>query len=79
MERFAEGLQVLGALAVMVGVVLVLTPGWAVLTLGFLAVFGGVVLEVGHRPRRVPAHPVMTRAEQAAHSLDDMRAHASGR
>lgn len=79
MERIAEGLQVLGALGVMVGVVLVLTPGWAVLTLGALAVLGGIVLEIGNRPRRTYVPHSMTAAERHAHSLADMREHASGR
>lgn len=79
MERIAEGLQVLGALGVMVGVVLVLAPGWAVLVLGGLAVLAGVVLEIGNRPRRTYVPHPLTPAEQRAHSLADMRAHASER
>ena len=79
MERFAEGLQVLGALGVMVGVVLVLTPGWAVFTLGALAVLAGIVLEIGNRPRKTYAPHPLTPAEQRVHSLADMRAHASER
>jgi hypothetical protein len=78
-ERFAEGLQGLGALAVVVGLFAWLVWPIALLVLGVLAVLAGVVLEIGTRPRTVPGRPPMTRAEQIAHSLDDMRAHQSGR
>jgi hypothetical protein len=79
MERFAEGLQGLGALAVAVGLFAWLAWPIALLVLGIAAVAVGVVLEVGARPRTVPGRPPMTRAEQIAHSLEDMRQHASGR
>jgi hypothetical protein len=78
-ERFAEGLQGLGAVAVAVGLFAWLAWPIALLVLGVAAVAVGVVLEVGTRPRTVPARPPMTRAEQIAHSMADMRAHASGR
>ena len=79
MERFAEGLQGLGGLAVAVGLFAWLAWPVALLVLGVLALACGVVLEIGTRPRTVAAPRVPTLAEQRAHSLADMHEHASGR
>ena len=78
MERFAELLQAAGAVGFAVGLFVVLPWGVALAIVGGLALAGGTVLEIGARPRRVTGH-VMTAAEQRAHSLEDMRQHASGR
>ena len=79
-ERFAEGLQGLGALAVAVGLFAWLAWPIALLVLGVLAAVAGVALEIGARPRQVvaPARP-MTSEERRAHSLADLAAHQSGR
>lgn len=79
MERFAELLQAAGAVGFAVGLFVVLPWGLALAIVGGLALAGGTALEVGHRPRVLPAPSTMTAAERHAHSLDDMRQHASGR
>lgn len=79
MERFAEGLQGLGGLAVAVGLFAWLAWPVALLVLGVLAVACGVVLEVGTRPRTMAGVPPLTAEQRRAHSLADMREHASGR
>ena len=79
MERFAELLQAVGAVGFAVGLFVILPWGLALAIVSGLALAGGVVLEVGTRPRTVAAPRVPTLAEQRAHSLDDMRQHASGR
>lgn len=58
-ERFAEGLQGLGALAVAVGLFFALSWPVALLTLGGIAVGIGIILEIGTRPRQavVPGPP----------------------
>jgi 1,4-dihydroxy-2-naphthoate octaprenyltransferase len=55
MGLMAAILQVTGALALVVGLILALPVAWAVLAIGALTVAGGTVLEVGRRPRRVVA------------------------
>ena len=79
-ERFAEGLQGLGALAVTVGLFAALAWPVALVVVGVLAAVAGVALEIGTRPRQVaaPARP-MTPEERRAHSLADLAAHQSGR
>ena len=54
MELLAASLQIMGAAALIVGVVLALPLAWALLAVGGLAVAGGTLLEIGHRPRVVP-------------------------
>ena len=78
-ERFAELLQAAGAVGFAVGLFVVLPWGVALAIVSGLALLGGTVLEVGTRPRRMPGHPVLTAEQRRAHSLDDMRQHASGR
>jgi 1,4-dihydroxy-2-naphthoate octaprenyltransferase len=53
MGLMAAILQVTGALALVVGLILALPVAWAVLAIGALTVVGGTVLEVGRRPRHV--------------------------
>lgn len=77
MGWLAGSLQVLGGLAVAVGLFLALSPGLALAVCGILAVAGGTVLEVAQHPRIV--HPALTAAERQAHSLADRAAHASER
>ena len=77
MGWFPVTLQVLGGLAVAVGLFLALSPGLALAVCGLLAVAGGTVLEVAHHPR-VLAAP-LTAADRRAHSLADRAAHASER
>ena len=79
MERFAELLQAAGAVGFAVGLFVVLPWGLALAIVGGLALAGGTVLEIGARPRRVHGPQPLTPAEQRAHSLQDMREHASGR
>ena len=79
MERFAELLQAAGAVGFAVGLFVVLPWGVALAIVSGLALLGGTVLEIGTRPRRVHAPHPLTPAEQRAHSLADMRAHASER
>jgi TM2 domain-containing membrane protein YozV len=78
-ERFAEGLQGLGGLAVTVGLFAWLAWPVALLVLGVLAVACGVVLEIGTRPRTVAGVPPLTAEQRRAHSLADLAAHQSGR
>ena len=79
MDRFAGALQSVGAVVVMVGLFLVLPYGMAILVIGGLALVGGVVLEVGARPRQVlGAHPLGP-ADRRAAALDDYRRQASER
>lgn len=79
MERFAELLQAAGAVGFAIGLFVVLPWGVALAIVSGLALAGGTALEIGTRPRKVHAHPTMTPAERHAHSLADMREHASGR
>lgn len=79
MERTAYALQVLGGIAVAVGLFAALRWELAVLILGALVAATGTVLEIGVRPRVAPAPRPPTREEQLAHSLADRAAHASGR
>jgi len=69
-------LQIMGAAALIVGAVLALPLAWALLAIGGLAVGGGVILEIGYRPRKVI---VPTPADRRAALLDDYRNTASGR
>ena len=55
MGWLAGSLQALGAFGLAVGLFLALPLGWALLTVGALACVGGVVLEIGQRPRQVVA------------------------
>lgn len=68
MHWLSGSLQAAGALVLGVGLFLALPLGVALLALGGLTVAGGVVLEVGHRPRQVPApvveHPSWIRGPQ---------------
>ena len=73
---FAIALQALGATAVAVGLFLALSPGIALACLGVLALAGGTVLEIGHKPRPVVAP---SPADRRAALLDDYRNTASGR
>lgn len=77
MGWFPVTLQVLGGLAVAVGLFLALSPGLALAVCGGLAVVGGTVLEVAQHPRTV-ARP-LTAHERTVHSLADRAAHASER
>ncbi len=77
MERFAEGLQGLGGLAVAVGLFAWLAWPVALLVLGVLALACGVVLEIGTRPRTVPGPQVLTAEQRRVATLAEM--HASGR
>lgn len=77
MGWLAGSLQVLGGLAVAVGLFLALSPGLALAVCGGLAVAGGTVLEVAHHPRIVPRP--LTAHERTVHSLADRAAHASER
>lgn len=79
MEAFAGVLQAAGAVGLAVGLFVVLPWGVALAIVSTLVLAGGTALEIGHRPRQVPAHPAMTREEQRIHSLADRAAHASGR
>jgi hypothetical protein len=75
-ELLAATLQIMGAAALIIGVVLALPLAWALLAVGGLAVAGGMVLEIGHRPRKVIApSPAVARAGL----LDDYRRTASER
>jgi hypothetical protein len=79
-ERFAEGLQGLGALAVTVGLFAALAWPIALVVVGVLAAVTGVALEIGARPRQVAAAPrPLTAEERRAASLADLAAHQSGR
>ena len=77
MGWFPVTLQVLGGLAVAVGLFLALSPGLALAVCGGLAVAGGTVLEVAHHPRVL--HPALTPSERRIASLADRAAHASER
>lgn len=73
-------LQIIGALALIVGAVLALPVAWALVVIGGLVVAGGVVLEIGHHPRRVLAPtPQESATARRAALLDDYRNTASGR
>jgi hypothetical protein len=74
----ALALQVLGGLAVVLGLFAALRWELAVLVVGGLVLAVGTVLEVAHHPR-VRAVAVPSLAEQRAHSLADRAQHASGR
>jgi hypothetical protein len=77
-ERMALALQVLGGLAVVLGLFAALRWELAVLIVGILVLAVGTVLEVAHHPR-VHTMAVPSLAEQRAHSLADRAQHASGR
>jgi hypothetical protein len=77
MGWLAGCLQALGAVGLAVGLFLVLSPGLALAVVSCLAVAGGTALEVGRRPRVVPAPETVAQAR--AHSLDDYRRTASER
>ncbi len=77
MGWLAGTLQVLGGLAVVVGLFLALDPGAALAVCGGLAVACGTVLEVARHPR-VVARPLSAH-ERTVHSLADRAAHASER
>ena len=79
MERFAEALQGLGAVAVAVGLFAALAWPVALLTLGGIAVGIGIILEIGTRPRRVAVPGPPTHEQRRAASLADMQRTASGR
>jgi hypothetical protein len=79
MERIAEGLQGLGALAVAVGLFAALAWPIALLTLGGIAVVVGIILEIGSRPRHVHAEHTMTADERRAAVLADYARTASER
>ena len=76
MGWLAGCLQALGAVGLAVGLFLVLSPGLALAVVSCLAVAGGTALEVGRRPRQVPA-PIAT--DTRASLLDDYRRTASER
>lgn len=76
---FAAALQGIGALAVIIGLFLVLSPGVALAAVGVLAVVGGTVIEVGLHPRTAHPYPAMTASERRAHLVDDYRRTASER
>jgi hypothetical protein len=76
MGWLAGCLQALGAVGLAVGLFLVLSPGLALAVVSCLAVAGGTALEVGRRPRQVPA-PIAT--DPRASLLDDYRRTASER
>lgn len=76
MGRFAAALQGIGALAVIIGLFLTLSPGVALAAVGVLAVAGGTVIEVGMSPRRTLAP---SPADRRAWLTDDYRRTASER
>jgi hypothetical protein len=78
-ERIAEGLQGLGALAVAVGLFAALAWPVALLVLGGIAVAVGIILEVGTRPRQVHAGHVLTADERRVAALADYARTASER
>lgn len=76
-RAFAAACQACGAVAVVIGLFAALSWPLALVICGTLAVAAGTVLEVGARPRAVPAPP--SAAQRRAASLADLAAHTSGR
>ena len=75
--RFAAALQGIGALAVIIGLFLMLSPGVALAAVGVLAVVGGTIIEVGMSPRRTLAR--LAGRPAGVRLTDDYRRTASER